>query len=84
MLYDYLKIYFKRIYLAFAFLFLIIPGIALANTGMSHKGIYLTQSTAMNTKLVDYLIKNSKQLSNFLITFLIPSISYILKVKRNY
>ena len=83
MLYRYLKKMSLILLLS-----LMIPGMALANTGESKKkGIYLTQSTATNTKLVDYLIKNSKSvgINTFVIDMTAPSKAYqnnIQKIKN--
>lgn len=83
MLYRYLK---KISFIMF--LLFMLPGIALANTSESKKkGIYLTQSTATNTKLVDYLIKNSKSvgINTFVIDMTTPSKAYqnnIQKIKN--
>lgn len=80
MLYRYLK----KISFAMLLLFML-PGIALANTGESKKkGIYLTQSTATNTKLVDYLIKNSKSvgINTFVIDMTTPSKAYQSNIQK--
>ncbi len=70
MLYRYLKHFY-----ALSLLLIFLPCIALASTGVSKKGIYLTQSTASSSKNVDYLIKNAKAvgINTFVIDMSTPS-----------
>ncbi len=78
MLYRYLKKMSMILFLLF-----MLPAFALANESQK-KGIYLTQSTATNTKLVDYLIKNSKPvgINTFVIDMTTPSKAYQQNIQK--
>jgi hypothetical protein len=79
MLYRYLK----KVY-PFLFMLLILPTIALGSAGMTQKGIYLTQNTAMSSKQVDYLIKNAKLvgINTFVIDMATPSKIYGVNIQK--
>jgi hypothetical protein len=62
-------------------LLLLAPNIVLANAGLSKKGIYLTQNTAMNSKNIDHLIKKSKEVG--INTFVIDLNSPPNKIYQN-
>ena len=87
MMLSFLK---KKPALIFLALFIpsILPSLVLANTEEhQRKGIYLTQSTAMNSKHVAYLIQNSKQvgINTFVIDMTSPNQIYqnnIQKIKQ--
>ena len=79
MLYQYLKKFHPVMLLLF-----IIPSVVFANAELSKKGIYLTQNTLMNSKQLDYLIKNSKQvgINTFVVDMASPNKNYGDNIKK--
>lgn len=70
-------------YYLLIFIFFLFPSLALGSALLHTKGIYLTENTASNTKLVQYLIEKSKQtgVNTFVIDVNSPNLTYARNIQ---